>query len=56
MLFRKAVLIIHGFAGGTYDHLTVYLAMGVVYFVIVFIITTILNKIERKYINNAYTK
>ena len=43
-------------AGGTYDHLTVYLAMGVVYFVIVFIITTILNKIERKLINNAYTK
>ena len=43
-------------AGGTYDHLTVYLAMGVVYFVIVFIITTILNKIERTLINNAYTK
>lgn len=43
-------------AGGTYDHLTVYLVMGIVYFIIVFIITLILNKIERKYINNAYTK
>ena len=43
-------------AGGTYDHLTVYLMMGVVYFIIVFIITLILNKLERKYINNAYTK
>ena len=43
-------------AGGTYDHLTVYLMMGVVYFVIVFFITLILNKLERKYISNAYTK
>lgn len=43
-------------AGGTYDHLTVYLMMGIVYFVIVFFITLILNKLERKYISNAYTK
>ena len=43
-------------AGGTYDHLTVYLMMGVVYFVIVFFITLILNKLERKYISDAYTK
>ena len=43
-------------AGGTYDHLTVYLMMGIVYFVIVFFITLILNKLERKYISDAYTK
>lgn len=43
-------------AGGTYDYMTVYLVMGVIYFVIVFFITLILNKIERKYISNAYNK
>ena len=43
-------------AGGTYDYMTVYLTMGVVYFIIVFFITLALNKLERKLINNAYTK
>ena len=43
-------------AGGTYDYMTVYLTMGVVYFIIVFIIATVLNKIERKLIHNAYNK
>ena len=43
-------------AGGTYDHLTVYIAMGVVYFIIVFVITLILNKLEGKYFNNVKAK
>lgn len=43
-------------ADGTYDYMTVYLVMGIVYFIIVFFITLILNKIERKLITDAKTK
>ena len=33
-----------------------YIAMGVVYFIIVFVITLILNKLEGKYFNNVKAK
>ena len=40
-------------ANATFDFETVYLVMGVVYFIIVYIITLFLNLIERKLINHA---
>lgn len=43
-------------ATDTFDYMTVYLTMGLIYFIIIFFITLALNKIERKYFNNAYTK
>lgn len=43
-------------ANATFDYETVYIVMGVVYFVIVLLITTTLRAIERKFIQNAHTK
>lgn len=40
-------------ANNTYDFTTVYLVMGVVYFVIVFIITKLLSLLERKLMKHA---
>lgn len=43
-------------ANGTYDYATVYIVMGITYFVIILLITSILNLLERKLIKNVNSK
>ena len=43
-------------ANDTFDFEMVYIVMGIVYFVIIYIITVLLNKLERRLLKNVKTK